>query len=813
MKHPAKHVLIIWSVLGVIGLTLFLICQPHVVPLAKVDVSIGRDQAVQSAVAYLEAQGFDVLELDELQLSAQFMASPTQERPYQILNFSEDDYKFLEDRSPAYYWRVCWYNDEGIEMYSAIISPAGKAFGFGHYLAEHIPGDSLTSDEAKEIMDQFLESNLKLDMNNYEVLEIASDKQKSRMDYFLTYYSKYNFPAEIQLQLRTTLRGSQVHQVITFFSTPEQFTNASVTDLQNEGIVNFLVVPVIMLIIFIVLGVLYILRFHSGEIAVKAPITVGILFALIMILMALNTLDLWSLFGPGNLNPSLRISGYLVVFALMGILGALMILVSWSVGDSIVREKWGYKLTFFDKISSGRILFPRLFSSVFIGYMAGFVLIGMWFVLSHLVLENFAAWTESRSVLFLFSSYIPVLEVVGEAITDSLFFSFVGTLFLVAFFKKILRRIIKNDTMNSFVAVFLMAILMSFSQSLIPLYPVSWRLIISFVSCIFLGWIFVKYDLVTVLVAGFILSIMPYAHELMQTEHFYTSGLVSYAFAFVPLGIGVFAYFRGTELTEEEIATKPSYVKLITQRERMAQELEIARNVQMSLLPKQNPLVEGFDIAGVCIPALEVGGDYYDFFHLGDSKIGIAIGDVSGKGVPAAIYMTLTKGILQTCASDSDSPKVVLNKLNKQMYTNIDKSSFVSVFYAVLDMKKSSILFARAGHNPGVIVHRSKESNTMLEPKGMAIGLDAGDKFTLMLEEHEIMLNKGDVLTFYTDGFTEACTQDREEFGEDRLYKNISGNKNLTSNAIIQKVVRSVKSFIGSYPQHDDMTMVVIKAM
>ena len=199
----------------------------------------------------------------------------------------------------------------------------------------------------------------------------------------------------------------------------------------------------------------------------------------------------------------------------------------------------------------------------------------------------------------------------------------------------------------------------------------------------------------------------------------------------------------------------------------MAQELDIARTVQMSLLPKQNPLVEGYDIAGVCIPALEVGGDYYDFFHLGDNKIGIAIGDVSGKGVPAAIYMTLTKGILQTCASDSTSPKQVLNKLNKQIYNNIERSSFVSMFYAVLNMKTNTIRFARAGHNPAILVHRSTKSNTLLEPKGMAVGLEPGDKFDHFLEEHEIQLEKGDVLTFYTDGFTEASTKNGDEFGED----------------------------------------------
>jgi len=177
MKKPSRREFIIWSILGAVGLALFLFYQPQVVPLTKVDVSVGREGAVQSAVAYLDSQGFDIKELDSLQLAARFLPSPTQERPYQILNFSKEDYEFLEERSPAYYWQVSWYNDEGIQVYNTVVSPDGKAFGFGHYLAEDVPGDSLTSTEAKAIMDSFLETNLQLDMNNYELLEIASDKQ------------------------------------------------------------------------------------------------------------------------------------------------------------------------------------------------------------------------------------------------------------------------------------------------------------------------------------------------------------------------------------------------------------------------------------------------------------------------------------------------------------------------------------------------------------------------------------------------------------------------------------------------------------
>ncbi|NIT70535.1 serine/threonine-protein phosphatase [candidate division KSB1 bacterium] len=175
--------------------------------------------------------------------------------------------------------------------------------------------------------------------------------------------------------------------------------------------------------------------------------------------------------------------------------------------------------------------------------------------------------------------------------------------------------------------------------------------------------------------------------------------------------------------------------------------------------------------------------------------------------------MTLTKGILQSHASEILSPREVLNKVNRQMYSNIERNSFVSMFYAVLDMRKHTIRFARAGHNPAILAHRSNDTNTLLQPKGIAVGLAGDTKFYEFLEELEIELENGDVLAFYTDGFTEASTKDDAEYGEERLERTISENKNGSASLIVQNVVRSIKRFVGNHPQHDDMTMVVIKVL
>jgi serine phosphatase RsbU (regulator of sigma subunit) len=255
----------------------------------------------------------------------------------------------------------------------------------------------------------------------------------------------------------------------------------------------------------------------------------------------------------------------------------------------------------------------------------------------------------------------------------------------------------------------------------------------------------------------------------------------------------------------------PKHIRRISERERMQKELEIARNVQVGLLPKDNPEIKGFDISGTCLPAKEVGGDYFDFVTLGPQKLGIAIGDVSGKGVPAAIYMTLTKGILQSHADDTVSPRLVLNKVNRLLYRNIEKNSFVSMFYAVLDIPEKTLTFARAGHNPGIMINQQDGSNQELNTDGIALGLEEGTVFNQMLKEQTINLSSGDTLVFYTDGFTEAMNSVKQEYGEERFVELISSNRNLSAQDLIEILVKSVKDFSEEAPQHDDMTVVIIK--
>ena len=321
-----------------------------------------------------------------------------------------------------------------------------------------------------------------------------------------------------------------------------------------------------------------------------------------------------------------------------------------------------------------------------------------------------------------------------------------------------------------------------------------------------------RYDLLTAICAHVVIAavnagivFLLSSGQAFNADRWVFAGLLG-----APLVVALVGLFR-KERFEFSLETMPRHIQRISERVRMAKELEIARSVQLGLLPKEKPFINGYDIAGVCLPAEEVGGDYFDFVHLGRGKLGIALGDVSGKGVPAAIYMTLTKGILQSHAEKNVTPKEVLSKVNGLMYRTIERNSFVSMLYAILDGEQCRLLFARAGQCPVILTRDIGGKGSFLTPKGMALGLENGKVFDSVLQEQEIQLHQGETIVFYTDGFTEAMNERAEEFGEQRLVESVNRHGDVTAEGMIQAVCEDIKKFTGPAPQHDDMTMVVVK--
>lgn len=245
------------------------------------------------------------------------------------------------------------------------------------------------------------------------------------------------------------------------------------------------------------------------------------------------------------------------------------------------------------------------------------------------------------------------------------------------------------------------------------------------------------------------------------------------------------------------------------ENERLSNEMHIARVLQDQLLPKKFPDIPGYSVFAECVPALEVGGDYFDFVKLNEHKTGIVIADVSGKGLPAAFYMTLVKGIFQSYAGSSCSPKEVLTKMNSLLYKIVEKRTFITMMYAVLDHKLNKLVVARAGHEP--VIRFNSDKIDLLQPKGIGLALESGEVFSKSIFEQEIDLFTGDLLLFYTDGLTDARDGESHELGIDHLLQIIHKHSRSSTKDFTESLLSEIKVFSKSTSQYDDITLITLK--
>ncbi len=249
------------------------------------------------------------------------------------------------------------------------------------------------------------------------------------------------------------------------------------------------------------------------------------------------------------------------------------------------------------------------------------------------------------------------------------------------------------------------------------------------------------------------------------------------------------------------------------EKERMEEDLRVARNIQMSLLPQEYVEVEGLKIAAVCLPANEMGGDYYDLLPLSGNRLGVLIADVSGKGTSAALYMAELKGLILSLSRNHDSPKALLTELNEILAPNLDRRSFVTMTYAIIDSRKRTLRVARAGHNPLIHFDGRTGLTHLLSPPGLALGFDSGDTFKAVIQEIELPLVHGDTFLFFTDGISEAMNGASELFGESRLADILKHANELSSDDLKEKILHEVRVFAAGESPHDDMTLVIVKVV
>lgn len=587
------------------------------------------------------------------------------------------------------------------------------------------------------------------------------------------------------IDLRAVLRGG----LLTDFEATPRFTrhfNAEQTTTFSDVLeaVFYVVFGVILLVVFF-------RRIRSYEIGFRSALVMGIAITLLF--------GVWLYFELGA--RSLEILVPLLIAPLF--VGGGFVPV-WAVGETMGRETWKEKLLTFDLLRSGHLLHSRVGGAMLGGSLAGAGMLAAG-LLAAWLLDGFATtWMrqDGGDGIRLFSTPFPALYALGNALITGLY----ATAFMLLSIVSLLRQHLRSKLM----VIVLPALLFTAVNgvNLVPL-PLAWVVLLP--GVLLLVWLFVETDMLTALVALVVFGVLndgvifflpgntAWSAEAMQ---------VAAVLAVFPVW-GIVAMLTPTRETDYDSIT-PRFQRHITERQRLARELEIAREVQMGFLPKRNPVLPGLDIASHCAPALEVGGDYYDFIDLGDGRLGIAIGDVSGKGTQAAFYMTLAKGFLQALAFQHESPADVLVEMNRLFYRNVERGHFISMIYAIFDTEARELRIARAGHAP--VMRRSAGATVdVIHSRGIALGFESGSTFSATIEEARVPLHGGDTFVLYTDGYPEAMTRTREEYGEERLTAALQRFDGTSAEELLGHLHRDTLRFAGRAEQHDDMTMVVVR--
>ncbi len=316
-------------------------------------------------------------------------------------------------------------------------------------------------------------------------------------------------------------------------------------------------------------------------------------------------------------------------------------------------------------------------------------------------------------------------------------------------------------------------------------------------------------------------SIFPCAYKQLEEEGIYT--IIPLVIKNQIIGLLLFglkhsgAQFAGKDLDLLIAAANQTAVAIENARLyeeeakkiKLERELDVARQIQESLLPVDVPKIRNIDTAGVMIPAMQVGGDYYDLIKISDTQMFIVVGDVSGKGLSASFYMSKLQTMIQLFCKESKSPKEILIELNQKIAGNIEKQWFITLTIAFIDIAKRTIKISRAGHTP--TLQYSNGVVKYLKPSGMGVGLEFGGIFESSLEELELPIVPRDIFIFTSDGVNEAMNDENKFYGYDKLVKVLKDKRDTSSDEIVNGIIKSLEKFRGSMEPNDDITLVVLK--
>lgn len=547
--------------------------------------------------------------------------------------------------------------------------------------------------------------------------------------------------------------------------------------------------------------ILFFIRIRHRLVDIKLSVLVAVLagfsFPLIFLMRQVN--NFVYTYSKFTLE---EVFGIFLALGFMAASSSIVFFVSTAIGDSLTREKWIEKLKTFDLIRLA-MFYNRPVGLLIIRSVAyAFILASLVSLVVYLVPDSYISVSE---IFRSDATILPSLEVI---ISSTLFYLImVQTVLLICVGKLSGRTKRPIWIITLCVVLFLMLNYMPVSFG-----PWSTDMISIGVVGISAGIIYIKEDFLTVFLSLALMGIhlLSASGWVMDSSPDASVFYVSLLLTLVLVLLGTFGFYNG-EPVEELPEYVPDYINELKKDERIKQELQIARAVQRSFLPSKMPNGHGFEIAAICTPALETGGDYYDFIEMNENQLAVTIGDVSGKGIEAAFYMTFTKGVLHALSDDITSTTEMLTRINNLFLKNAKKGTFISLIFGIIDFNSSTFRFSRGGHNPILLFCADSGKIKEYRPSGIGLGMANEELFRHHIKESTIQLKKDDILVLYTDGVVEATNAHGRFYGDSRLKSILRRSSKLSADKIIKVLSEDLMKFGEESDPHDDMTTIVIK--
>jgi sigma-B regulation protein RsbU (phosphoserine phosphatase) len=821
---------------GLVGIIYFILSYGRIYPEAVTARMMPREEVLKRAETFLATSGIVIPDsLNQLNRKIAISCDNQQIRYLQELLGLKEANRVMASEVPACIWRLRWYvisqdnvrlgrnqeesppesSDKGsqdkltlqfdgrghLTYYSCQVNEVRNSTAKSpelepHGLAPALPPPvMITPDSAKIIALAFIQSLGWIDLTEFSDPETNNSTQRrvQRNEFSNAQTNEFIFTSKQKkygesITFKVKLNNSYVNGFDFHFQTPPDFVPLKERPF---GKVQQVTDAVVILTFSLLVIIFFFKRFRSGAFDIKLGVFFGVLSFLVfgVMMYAFIGTDSWLIF--------------LMIIIFGGSWWMLATGVVVAVTGSLAHDVWPEKYQTFEAIRRGKFLNRKFGLSLLRGMLWAGVLLGAVSLVLTLIPQT-SVTTESETEAA-YGSLGAVFIICAVTYSVLLNAHAVWLLALSA-----LRKKIQNPWILCAIGMCI-GILTPFLGDHTA--PLAARLLLGIILGGISAYVLLRHDFLTLFTMIFLANIIQpgfaliLGHDVVQS-----STLIIFLTAVgVTAVIGTFSRESGEDILDYV----PEYVKEIENKQRMQREFEIARHIQTNLLCRTTPHTEVFDVASFCEPAYEVGGDYYDFIAFPDSKnkkIGVVIGDVSGKGVSAAFYSTLVKGIVQTQAGITPhSTKQTLARVNDIFYEQVQRGKFISMIYAIFDFDQKKVLLARAGHNPVLIKKSNENEPETVTPRGIAIGLTRGKAFDDSMDEIEIPFKPNDVFVFYTDGFSEAMNKRGEEYGEERLTEIIQKHASALPQTIIEAIQKDVASHTGATPQHDDMTMIVVK--